>query len=57
MSVNDTTWQQPIPLFHMSSSQSKYPIDALPGIIKNAILSYADYGQQPIALLANSAPT
>ena len=39
----------------MSVMQPPYPIDALPDIIKNAIISYAEYGQQPISLLANSA--
>ena len=34
---------------------SKYPIEQLPDIIKDAILSYQEYGQQPTALLANSA--
>ena len=55
MSENDTTWQQPIPLFHMGSSQSEYPIDALPNSIQNAIRSYHSYGQQPMSLLACSA--
>ena len=39
----------------MSIIQAPYPIDALPDIIKDAIISYAEYGQQPISLLANSA--
>ena len=33
----------------------RYPIEQLPDIIKDAILSYQEYGQQPTALLANSA--
>jgi len=44
---------QPIPL--RSSNQSPYPINSLPDIIKNAITAYAEYGQQPISLLASSA--
>ena len=39
----------------MPITQTPYPIDALPDIIKNAITAYAEYGQQPISLLANSA--
>ncbi|WP_440616923.1 YfjI family protein [Cysteiniphilum sp. 6C5] len=48
-------WKTPIPLSHISANKHEYPIDALPEIIRNAVKSYADYGQQPIALLANSA--
>lgn len=50
-----TNWKTPIPLTHISTKQAEYPINSLPEIIKKAIQSYADYGQQPIALLANSA--
>ena len=50
-----TDWKTPIPLTHTSTSQADYPIHALPDIVKNAIQSYAEYGQQPIPLLANSA--
>ena len=39
----------------MVEIKQPYPIHALPNIIKDAIVSYADYGQQPISLLANSA--
>jgi len=39
----------------MPITQTPYPIDALPDIIKNAITAYAEYGQQPLSLLANSA--
>ncbi|WP_440993596.1 YfjI family protein [Cysteiniphilum litorale] len=48
-------WKTPIPLSHISAKQANYPLDALPDIIKDAIQSYAEYGQQPIPLLANSA--
>jgi len=48
-------WKTPIPLSHISAKQADYSLDALPGIIKDAIQSYAEYGQQPIPLLANSA--
>ena len=51
--LKEKAWTQPIPL--RSSNQAPYPIDALPEIIKNAIIAYAEYGQQPISLLANSA--
>lgn len=50
-----THWKTPIPLSHISAKQADYPLDALPDIIKDAIQSYAEYGQQPIPLLANSS--
>lgn len=48
-------WKTPISLTHLSLNKHDYPVHALPEIIRNAVMSYADYGQQPIALLANSA--
>lgn len=38
-----------------SEGQKPYPINALPAIIRNAVLSYQEYGQQPLPLIACSA--
>lgn len=41
-------WQQPIPLItETKSSQQNYPLDSLPDIIKEAIIAYQEYAQQP----------
>lgn len=49
-------WQLPIPLItNTDSLQQAYPIDSLPGIIKEAIITYQQYGQQPIPLITCSA--
>jgi len=46
----------PLPLHDETSIQaSPYPIDALPQIIRDAILNYQKYGQQPIPLISCSA--
>lgn len=47
------TWQTPISLRNDTLIQSKpYPIDALPEIIRNAILAAAEYVQAPLAMAA-----
>jgi len=38
-----------------SEEHKPYPINALPAIIRNAVLSYQEYGQQPLPLIACSA--
>ena len=46
----------PIPLItNIDNLQQAYPIDSLPYIIKEAIITYQQYGQQPIPLIACSA--
>ena len=55
MTTTDIKWQQPIPLIDENQNQQPYPIDSLPSIIKDAVLSYQQYGQQPIPLIACSA--
>ena len=55
MTTTDIKWQQPIPLIDENQNQRPYPIDSLPSIIKDAVLSYQQYGQQPIPLIACSA--
>lgn len=49
-------WQLPIPLItNTDNPQQAYPIDSLPSIIKEAIITYQQYGQQPTPLIACSA--
>ncbi|MDQ5920138.1 MAG: hypothetical protein QG673_194 [Pseudomonadota bacterium] len=49
-------WQLPLPLItNTDSPQQVYPIDSLPNIIKEAITTYQQYGQQPTPLIACSA--
>ncbi len=55
MTTPDIKWQKPIPLIDENQNQQPYPIDSLPSIIKDAVLSYQQYGQQPIPLIACSA--
>lgn len=47
-------WPNPVSLDEEATGIN-YPLDALPAIIQNAVLSYQQYGQQPIPLIANSA--
>lgn len=51
----EIAWQAPLPLIENDHAQNLYPIDALPNIIKEPILSYQGYGQQPISLIACGA--
>jgi hypothetical protein len=48
-------WKTPIPLITEHDEQQPYPIDCLPSIIKDPIISYQQYGQQPIPLIASGA--
>ncbi len=42
----------PIP---SADERHSYPVNALPSLIRNAVLSYQEYGQQPLPLIACSA--
>lgn len=54
--ANTAEWKAPIPLItNVATLQQTYPIDSLPSIIKEAIITYQQYGQQPIPLIACSA--
>lgn len=53
--MNNINWQKPTPLHQNSDNQTPYPVDSLPSIIKHAVLSYQQYGQQPTPLIACSA--
>jgi hypothetical protein len=45
----------PQSLISPGAESQPYPVDALPPTMKNAVLSYQNYGQQPIAMVAGSA--
>lgn len=59
--MNDQTtteihWQTPMPLtIDTHDNQAPYPVDVLPGLIKDPILAYQQYGQQPTPLIACGA--
>ena len=44
-----------IPLVPAEEKRAPYPVEALPQIIRDAVASYQDYGQQPIEMIAMSA--
>lgn len=48
-------WETPIHFLAEKQPAAPYPISALPTIIQNAVLSYQQYGQQPLPLIACSA--
>ena len=50
-----SVWHQPTPLSEITSPETKYPVDALPSIVQKAVISYHEYGQQPVSLISNSA--
>jgi hypothetical protein len=55
-SEKEISWSLPIPLINEDTSQSPpYPIDALPNIVRDAVVTYQQYGQQPLPLIACSA--
>ena len=44
--LRNIDWQMPIPLItNIDNLQQAYPIDSLPSIIKEAIITYQQYGQ------------
>jgi hypothetical protein len=49
------SWSDPEPLIAEHEKPAPYPIEALPRIIRDAVLSYQAFGQQPIELVACSA--
>ena len=48
-------WPEPVLLFAEHQTPAPYPIDALPPIIRDAVLSYQRFGQQPVELVVCSA--
>ena len=53
--LQDHEWKNPISLNLVLASETPYPIDALPLILRKAVSTYQQYGQQPLALIASSA--
>ena len=49
-----TEWPEPEPLT-AREAESPYPVDVLPPILRDAVTEYAQYGQQPLPLIAASA--
>jgi hypothetical protein len=47
-------WPEPEPLTAPREAERPYPVDALPWRMGDAVLEYAEYGQQPISLIASS---
>ena len=48
-------WEELVPLEAGSQAVHEFPVDALPQRIRDAVLEYAEYGRQPIPLIASSA--
>lgn len=48
-------WQTPMPLTQEMAAQEPYPADALPDIIREAVIGYQSYGQQPLPIVAIAA--
>lgn len=54
----EAEWNAPLEkniFLNENTASAPYPVDALPSIIRNAVLSYHQYGQQPLSLIACSA--
>lgn len=54
-SADDIAWQRPVVFKQDHQESAPYPVDALPGVIQNAVSAYQKYGQQPLPLIACSA--
>lgn len=53
--LTGSSWQTPTPIIPSTEHALPYPIETLPSTIRDAILSYQQYGQQPLPLVACSA--
>jgi len=52
----EIAWPIPIPLVNADTEQlPPYPIETLPAIVRDAVITYQQYGQQPLPLIACSA--
>lgn len=47
-------WSDLVP-FESPKRGKPFPVDALPGLIHDAVTEYAPYGKQPVAMIASSA--
>lgn len=52
---SEIKWAEPIPLIHEYEKALPYPIQCLPKLIRDAVLSYHQYGKQPLSLIGCSA--
>jgi hypothetical protein len=50
----DAPWPDPEPLLE-GEEPDPYPVDALPPVMREAVLGYHEYGQQPVEMIACSA--
>lgn len=48
-------WLEPVPLFADHVVPLPYPLDVLPPVMRNAVVAYQRFGQQPVAMVASSA--
>lgn len=48
-------WPEPQSLTRMASESEPYPLEALPDVMRAAVIEYQSYGQQPISMVASSA--
>ena len=53
-SFNDD-WPEPEPLQGQHLSAENYPVEVLPDIIREAVLEYQSFGQQPMPMVAQAA--
>jgi hypothetical protein len=53
--ADSSGWGEPEPLISPQGAELLYPVDALPPLLRNAVLEYQEYGQQPLPLIATSA--
>ncbi|MDQ5920693.1 MAG: hypothetical protein QG673_749 [Pseudomonadota bacterium] len=51
---NKIIWKEPVAIEDNTLS-TPYPLDSLPKLIRTAVISYQEYGQQPLPLIACSA--
>ena len=53
---NDEEWpDEPEPFFNLKRTLGKYPLEAYPPIIKNAVEAFVNYAQTPISMTASIA--
>ena len=51
----NSQWPDPIPLTPGELAPLPYPVDIMPPVMRNAVLAYQRFGQQPLAMVASSA--
>lgn len=53
--LEEIVWETPTVFKQEHDDSAPYPVDALPSIVREAVCSYQQYGQQPLPLIACSA--